>query len=203
MEDDKKKKFLEALGNVVENNKAPQTFGQVVPDLKSQNLAKGALDKDSFSVEGGKIGRDLTPARQKVSGGNPAINTKQVAKQTDISDFSKMQKDLDMKQNLKASFKAAADAGDNVRMDQLRQIAKKFGSGLKVLPLVGSLAGLMGAEDASAAIPILDSAEGVGMSAADENAMIADTMARVNYDKSQAHRDRQAALAKLAKLGKE
>jgi len=202
MEDEKKKKFLEALGNVVEKNKSTQPYTGPGSDLNSRNLAKGTLDQDILSVEGGKLGRDLTPEKQIVRGGNPTIDTKQVAKTTNINNHHQMRKDLDLKQNLKASFKAAADAGDTVRMGQLRQIAKKFGSGLKALPLVGSLAGLMGAEDASAGIPILDSAESAGMSAGDENAMIADIKARVNANNSQSHADRQSALAKLIELNK-
>lgn len=197
MEDEKKKKFLEALGNVVEKNRSTQTYTGPGSDINSRNLAKGTLDQDTLTVEGDKLGRDLTPEKQIVRGGNPVIDTNQVAKTTNINDHYKMRKDLDLKQKLKSSFKAAADAGDTVRMDQLRTIAKKFAPGFKALPLVGSLAGLMGSEDASAGIPILDSAEGVGMSAKDENAMIADTMAKVNYDKSQAREDRLKALAKL------
>ena len=197
MEDERKKKLLAALGTIVDNKKTPQPFGQVVPDLKSQNLAKGALDQETFKVKSGGLGRDVTPERQMIKGGNPAIDTKQVAKKTNIKDFSKMQKDLDLKHSLTSSFKVAAEAGDKQTMDKLRRIAKKFAkgasTGLKTIPILGAAVGLLGSEDASAGVPILNAAEGVGMSASDENAMIADIRARINAQNSQSHRDRQAA----------
>jgi len=202
MED--KKIFLQALGNMAEKRKAEKfnTFGGVVPDLESQNLAKGALDKEVMSVKGSDLGRDVSEARTIVAGGPDAIDTKQVAKTTDIGDFAKRQKDLDLQQRLKSSFKAAAASGDDEMMDKLRKIASKVGKtaskGLKALPIVGGAASLMmSPEDASAAIPGLDSADNVGMSAADENQMLAETQSRIDYGNSQATIDKLARLAAL------
>jgi hypothetical protein len=86
-------------------------------------------------------------------------------------------------------------------MDQLKQAAMKMkkgaSGGLKAIPVVGALGALMGAEDASAAIPGLDTADSAGMSASDENQMLAEYNAKQNYKNSQASRDRMKALKKL------
>jgi hypothetical protein len=57
----------------------------------------------------------------------------------------------------------------------------------------------MGAEDASAAVPILDSADSAGMSPEDENTMMAEIQAKKDYGNSPAAADRMAALEKLKK----
>jgi len=204
MEDEKKRKFLEALGNIVEKNKRDNMVGSVVPDLKSKNISKGTLDKEILTAKGSDLGRDLTPSRTLVKGGTPHIDTKQIAKKTDIRDFTKRVSDLDLKHRLKSSFKAAAEAGDDELMHKLKKIAMKVGkgatTGLKVLPIVGAAAGLIGADDASAAIPGLDSSESVGMSSADENQMLAERQAQVDYIKSQAAKDKEERMKMLSKL---
>ena len=69
-----------------------------------------------------------------------------------------------------------------------------------VVPVVGALASAAMSEDASAAVPFLGDAEGVGMSAQDENAMLNEYDARRDYDNSQASKDaRKAALMKITK----
>lgn len=63
------------------------------------------------------------------------------------------------------------------------------------LPIVGGLAAAGISEDASAAIPVLDQAESVGMPVEEERQMFAERDAQVNYDNSQARRD---ALKKIS-----
>jgi len=199
-----KEVFMEALGNLAQKKKDARKLGAVNlgQDIGSRNLAKGMLDQDVMIAKGSELGADVTPAISRIAGGTDKIDTKQVAKTTDIGDFAKKQKDLDLKQRLKSSFKAAADAGDDDMMNKLRKVASKFGKqaskGLKALPIVGGAASLMmSPEDASAALPILDSADSVGMSAADENQMLAETQSKIDYGSSQAHKDKLARLAAL------
>lgn len=76
---------------------------------------------------------------------------------------------------------------------------KGFKSVTGALPIVGSLLGAgmaLDSGDATAAIPGLDMADSVGETPEQENQMLAETKARMDYDKSQARRD---ALSKLRK----
>lgn len=86
----------------------------------------------------------------------------------------------------------------------LRGAIKPLTKGLKSIPIIGTLAALAGSEDASAAIPILDSADSAGMSGADENQMMAEIQGRKDYEGSQAaedaKRNKLAVLSKLAEL---
>jgi hypothetical protein len=209
---DDKKLMLEALGNVVDRNRDKREKNYYAkkagPDT-SQNLTKGDLDKEVLRVKSDASGI-IPPEERTVVGKTSKIDTVgQVQPQTTGVDFAKKQADLNMKQQLKSSFKAAADAGDKDMMNKLRQIAGKMqkgaSKGLKALPIVGTLAGMAGAvssNDASAGIPILDTADSVGMSASAEDQMLAETQAKIDYENSQAKRDKQAALAKLLKLRK-
>lgn len=99
----------------------------------------------------------------------------------------------------KAMKKEMMNKGKGRVGDSLRRGIKPLSKGLKMLPIVGSLAGLMGAEDASAAVPMLDSADSAGMSPEDENTMMAEIQARKDYGNSPAAADRMAALEKLKK----
>jgi hypothetical protein len=86
--------------------------------------------------------------------------------------------------------------GDTLDYRQLRKQMGKIGKkGLKAVPLVGSLAGLMGADDASAALPILGDAEEVGESRELENELLG----RARYMQSPAAKDRLRKLAELKK----
>ncbi len=168
--DNKRKMMLEAMQNVKDRkqDEKQQAFakrGQI--DLeKSKNLSKGTLDKPIHTVKGSAGPEIHTPQNQVVKGAAPVIERPVAQKMTSGNDFAKMQKDLDLKQKLKSSFKAASKAGDEEMMDKLRQIAMKLkkgaSRGLKMLPIVGAAAGLLGADDASAAVPILDMAESTG-----------------------------------------
>lgn len=203
MEDEyEKKKLMEALQSLSDKRSAEKApFGSVTPDLASQNLAKGDLDKEVMQVKRiGESNPDITPSRTLVPGsGVPTIEAPRAEKMTDIGEFRQRQADLDIKNKLKASFKAAAEAGDTGMMDKLRKVAAKMSKGLKMLPVVGAAASLVGADDASAAIPILDSADSVGMSAADENMMLAEEGARVDYGNSPARLARLRALSRMKK----
>jgi len=87
--------------------------------------------------------------------------------------------------------------------EQFKKMNKGLKKGLRSVPVLGSLAALATAEDASAAVPILGEAEAAGMSPEAENMMIAESDAMKAYDQSQARRDRLAALANLLKSGQE
>ncbi len=203
MEDETKTK-MQALKNIVEQRRNEAQKSRINASDRSMNLAKGDLDKDVFKVSGGSLSPDVSEPVTKIRTGTDVVDTKQIQKLSNSGDFEKRMKDLDLKQKLKSSFKAAAESGDDQMMDKLRKIASKMGTGartgLKSVPLIGGVAAaaLGGAEDASAAIPVLDSADSVGMSSQDENQMISEIKAKNNYEKSQARKD---ALAKLAKSG--
>ena len=206
---DEKKAFLEAVKNLrdqrVDNRQADYFANKAGPD-KSQNLAKGSLDNEVNRVKASPKVDDLTPERT-VIGKTDRINTAPVPEKLNTGkEFRSKIDDLQMKNRLKATFKDAAKRGDASMMNKLKKIASKMKTGAKAIPGVGALAaiaGLAGAEDASAAIPILDSADSVGMSPQDENQMIAETQAKINYGNSPAAQDRLLALAKLAKSRKE
>jgi hypothetical protein len=104
----------------------------------------------------------------------------------------------------KAMKKEMMNRGKSNVGDSLRRGIKPLAKGLKAIPIIGTLAALAGSEDASAAIPGLDSAESAGMSGADENMMMAEIQGRKDYDESQAAEDAKknklAVLAKLAEL---
>ena len=199
---EKKDNFLNALAKKrLETIDSSQKARIGTPD-RSMNLAKGSLDKDVLKASGGSMSADVSEPIVKLKSGTDKIDTKQIQSITPTEEFAEKAKLRSLKGDLKSSFKAAAEAGDHQMMGKLRQIASKFGkTGLKSIPLIGGVAAaaLGGAEDASAAIPILDSADSVGMSAADENVMLAETEGRMNYEDSQAKKDRLVALAKLAK----
>ena len=95
----------------------------------------------------------------------------------------------------KASKGVVEKAGDVLDYRQLRKAAMK---GLKSVPLIGTAASLLTAEDAAAALPVLDSAESAGMSAQDEDMMMSEIQGRKEYEKSQARRD--AILRKLKNM---
>jgi len=73
----------------------------------------------------------------------------------------------------------------------LKSVGKKL---LGAVPLVGGIAQAIDSGDASAAVPGLDEAEDVGMSAADENQMLSEIQARKDYANS------PARMAKLKML---
>lgn len=201
MEDERKKLFLEALGNVAEKRKADRDAARFSRDLdKSQNLAKGALDKETMSIKG-KM-EDLTPERIKVGKTDKIDKLGEVVPKTDIKDFSKRMKDLSMKQDLKATMRDAISRGDDDMIRKLQKIGKGLSKGaskgLKAFPLIGGVLGAIASGDASAAIPVLGDVEGAGMSPEDEAMFIAEQEAKSNYMKSQAHRDRLNALKKLS-----
>ena len=107
----------------------------------------------------------------KVKGGTDNIDTKQIQKQISGDDFVKKI----------ANARAAKAAG------------KKL---LGAIPVVGALASAAMSEDASAAIPLLDEADSVGMSAQEENAMLNEYNARRDYDMSQARQDALKAISR-------
>jgi hypothetical protein len=206
--DEKRKLMLEAMKNLSEKSKQEKQqrfIDRAAIDREgSKNLAKGALDKESFKVKGYDAPIEESTV---VRGANPKIKGPEAQKITSGKEFAQRQLDLDLKQRLKSSFKAAAEAGDKDMMAKLRAIAQKVGkgakTGLKMLPVVGGVAAAAMSDDAAAGVPLLGDAEAAGMSAGDENQMMAEIQARKDYDDSQAARDKRAksmALAKLAKL---
>lgn len=167
---------------------------------RTRNLAKGALDSDILVAKGNTQSAQIGEPIQRIKTGTDVIdttNTKNIAS----GDHFKM------KQNLLATMKDAIKRGDQGMIDKLQQIGQKVGkgmkSGMKMIPVIGGIASLaMNPDDASASVPILDQADSVGMSPEEENQMLAETDARLNYEKSQAARDRLAALRNLAKTRK-
>ena len=147
---------------------------KIDPNRKAR-LQEEAIDRKISDIRK----REQTPVIQdsslstkdvwKVKGGTDKIDTKSIQKQISGDDFVKKIADA----------RAAKAAG------------KKL---LGALPLVGALASAAMSEDASAAIPLLGDAEGVGMSAQDENAMLNEYNARRDYDMSQARQDALKAI---------
>jgi hypothetical protein len=122
----------------------------------------------------------------------------------DYSQFGKKPKPvegdtLNYKDLKKQYLKKAMDEGSDISRSGIKALKKGGSKLLSGIPIVGSLAALAGAEDASAAVPILDSAESAGMSPEAENQFIAEQKARNDYMRSPAAMDRMAALEKLKK----
>ena len=206
--DEKRKAMLQAMENLAEKGREEKMQRHInkgkIDMAGSQNLAKGALDKETFRVPGFEAPIEESTI---VRGANPAIQGPEAQSLTSGKDFAKRQAALDINQRLKSSFKAAAEAGDKDMMAKLRAIAQKVGkgakTGLKMLPIVGGIAAAGMSGDAAAAIPLLGDADAAGMSSGDENQMMAEIQARKDYEDSPAARDKRAkalALAKLAKL---
>lgn len=178
---------------------------EIFKGLGKGRVKRGDLDKDTFRVKGDPAMADVTEPRTRIRGaGTERIDTKEIAPITGGDEFGQRQAQRSLKNDLKATFRAAAEAGDDETMNKLRRIAQRMAkgarTGVKALPLVGGLAAAIGSEDASAAVPILGSAEGVGMSSEAEDQFIAERQAQKDYGQSQAAKDRARALARLAKL---
>lgn len=90
---------------------------------------------------------------------------------------------------------------DSFGLGALKSMMKSgtFKQAAGAIPLVGGVAAAAMSGDASAAVPLLEEAEDVGMSAADEKSMLNEHNARVNYDKSPAHQARLDALKKFGR----
>jgi hypothetical protein len=67
---------------------------------------------------------------------------------------------------------------------------------LGAVPLIGGIASALESGDASAAIPLLDEAESAGMSAEDEDMMLAEIQAKKNYANSPARMTKLKSLMK-------
>lgn len=78
-----------------------------------------------------------------------------------------------------------------------RQMMKAGRRGLKSLPVLGSLVGLAGAEDASAALPILGDAESAGQSKEVDMDFLGTARGLQDYNQSQAKKDKLRKLAEL------
>jgi|TARA_R110000851_G_scaffold293070_2_gene447628 hypothetical protein len=201
---DEKKAFLKGLEDLTKkrsNERQKSYLDQKVAPDKSVNLAKGSLDKDVMTAKS-SASADVTPERVNVEKMDKIDTVGQKQPLISGDDFVKKQQMLE-KQRLMTKFKKAAESGDHQMMELLKDKARKFAKvaskGLKTVPVLGSLAALATAEDAAAAVPILDSAESVGMSAEDENRFLAETQGRMDYQDSPARQDRLDALAKLLK----
>jgi hypothetical protein len=219
-----KKIRLQALQNLRDKNLAKNRFSSSDMnkfDLeRGKNLSKGQLDNDSFVAKGSK-NPDITPSRTVVGKTDKINNIGDKQNLISGNDFVAKQKALE-KERMLSRFKKAAESGDTNMMNALRERAKGISlenkvpetslrkglkpltKGLKSIPIIGTLAALAGSEDASAAIPILDSADSAGMSGADENQMMAEIQGRKDYEGSQAaedaKRNKLAVLSKLAEL---
>jgi hypothetical protein len=181
---DERKAFEEALRNLREKRKEDKILSRVEPD-RSVNLAKGDLDKEALTVKGGTDKISSLGEPQKVISGD---------------EFLAKQRELE-KQRMIKQFKKAAEMGDTKGMEALRRKAMDFaGKGLKALPIVGAVGSALMADEASAAVPVLGEADSAGMSAQDENQMMAEIQARKDYGQSQAAQDKMDALKKLRGL---
>ncbi len=201
---DEKKAFLQGLENLTKKRTDERQRGYLDKKSsidKSSNLAKGDLDKDVMKVKGSGV-PDMTPEKIKVGKMDKIDTMGEKVPVISGDEFVNKQRSLE-KQRMLEKFKKAAESGDTKMMNSLREKAGLFmkagSKGLKALPIIGTLASLAGASDASAAIPLLDTADSVGMSPEDENQLIAETQGRMDYQDSPAKRDRIAALAKLLK----
>lgn len=148
MEDNERKKLLlQALANIKDSNMdkvQQEKFASSHSDTSSKNLAKGDIDKEVLRT------KSVSPSH------NPdVIKTKTPEK---IGSAADMQTKL----RLRETFKKAAKEGDVDMMKKLKIIASKMGKGMKMLPIIGSVAALAGSQDASAAIPGLDAADPTG-----------------------------------------
>lgn len=201
--DEKRKLQLQALQNLRNKRLDEAQKARISTPDRSVNLSSGSLDKDVLKASGGSMSADVSGGIQKIKTGTDVIDNRQVNKIGDIGEFTEKNMMRSVKGDLKNTFEDALKRGDTEMLAKLKQIASKIGSGakvgLKALPIIGGVAAaaLGGAEDASAGIPLLDSSESVGMSSSDENQMLSETEAKMDYEQSQARKD---ALAKLAKL---
>lgn len=179
MDDQKKRAELLAA-----KRRADFAKGQAELRSSESNVFDHTLrDSDKMEVKGGDHWQAQLDAKRKaarISRGLPAEIAENVY---DAGDYKR--------QMMKGGKEILRDS---------RKGIKSLSKGLKSIPIIGALASLMSAEDASAAVPILDSADAVGMSPQDENVMMGEIQAQKDYGNSQSHQDRLAALAKLAKM---
>ena len=206
------------MNNDDDKLKRLQQLMNIRSDSSSRNYARDVLDKDVHKVSGSSINPDVTPSVNRVKTGTDVIDTKEMGQIADVGEAAEQRALRSYKSDLKntmkdaierkdsrmiASLKQLAQSGDEGLMKALRNTGKIARTGLKQVPLIGGIAAaaLGGAEDASAAIPILDSADSVGMSPEQENQLIRERQAQTDYQNSQAKKDRLAALAKLMKSG--
>lgn len=178
---------------------------EIYKGLGKGRMRRGQLDEDTFRVKGDPAMADVTEPRTRVRGaGTERIDTKEIAPITGGEDFAQRQAGRSLKGDLRATARAAADAGDIDTLKKLKKIAQKMAKGARAVPglgaVVGGVGALMGSEDASAAIPGLDTAESVGMSPEAEDMFMAERQGQKDYGQSQAAKDRARALARLAKL---
>lgn len=117
-----------------------------------------------------------------------------------LQDIDPMQMSEIMNKGHHANIPNLRDA-DSYGLGALKSMMKSgtFKQIAGALPVVGGLAAATMSGDASAAVPLLDEADDVGMSADDEKAMLNEHDARVNYDNSPA---RQAKMDALKKMGR-
>ncbi len=127
---------------------------------------KSAIGKDGNAMKVKGSVEDATPKKMVVKGSTEKISTRETTPLTSKGDYSKMKKDLEYKQRLKGSLRAAEKAGDTKlasafakKLSSLGSIAKR---GLKMLPIVGGVAAALSSGDASAAVPGLDMADDIG-----------------------------------------
>lgn len=160
--------------------------------------------------------RDIIAERQKkridnYAKGLSTLKSSPVEIMTDpLEDHDKMKvksgsdwaDEIEMKRKIRREMegKVAEKVGDTLDYKQLRKQAMKAGrKGLKALPLVGPMIGLMGAEDASAALPILGDAESAGQSKEAEMELLGRAQGIQGYANSQARKDKLRKLAELKK----
>lgn len=156
---------------------------------------KDELEFLKFMKDRGGFASGLkTGAEEIVDTSMDRINPSMKVPQMDEDKAEKM-----MRQAGEAMYGKADDVSP--KMSALKKIAGSGGRavGMLAAPLLG-LGTALSSGDATAAVPILGSVEGAGMSSQDEDQMIAETQGRMDYKKSQAAKDRAAALAKLSKL---
>lgn len=197
------------------NRATKQVYPEFEPDVK---LNRYIDDMGSYSpTDGGILVKDNADLKKMLSttfheGAHKYDN--KVLNFDGTDDFSKVisPKDLptgatNLKQLNPSQLNEIIHKGHHAKIPNLRD-SDSFGLGaLKsmmksgtfkqvagALPLVGGVAAAAMSGDASAAVPLLDEAEDVGMSASEEIQMLNDHDARVNYDNSPAHKARLQAL---------
>lgn len=180
----------------LEDRRQKKYLAQKAKPDTSRNHVRGLLNDDVLFVKS-DTSKDITPEKMKIAG--KANGIKGASERIPVLSGEEFK----TKGNLRATMRDAVKRGDKSTISKLQDIARKLGKGaskgLKSVPILGALASLATAEDASAAIPLLDTADSVGMSPEDENQFLAETQGRMDYQDSPARQDRLAALAKLLK----
>lgn len=157
------KKNKQRKMDIAQKKQLLQKYALPKQSIKSENYTSEILN-DNMKVKNlakeGDIGKtDIL----KVKGTDFIDKTGDKTPLTKIDDFTDMLKKNSQNSQLKATFADALKRGDTDMISKLNMIAKKTSKGLKMIPVLGTAISLaMNPNDASASVPILDSAEETG-----------------------------------------